>query len=272
MNEQKNLIKEDLFSRIGVTKHLIHLDVLNKDIEIRPYAHGDTKTLLAILSKYQNQKNPKGFEKDIVYAQKNLVENCILGDITGEKINILDLPVADYIKTVIELKRFTTGETTPLRFKCVNEDCEDETKQRYIKDFVFDVDDCHLNSEQKDKKTIEIEMGGQNVKFHMREYSFGILFNNIEFFSGNLKDQDKINSFYVDFIDSIEFPDKSFDNLPKEMKIEFMNKMTPKQTKEIMEYANLRPKYIWEKEWECPICGAKNISALREVSDFFFLL
>lgn len=273
MSEQKNVIENDLLSRLTPEQFLVKLDVADKEINIRPFEHGDSKAFLQILSKYKGQKKPKGFQKEIVFAQKNLLQRCIIGDVTGDKISVENLAIADFVKVMIELKRVTTGEQTPLRYKCVNPECEDETLTPYIKDFVFNVNECELqNIEMIDKNIVEVENGNDTMKFHMKPYTFKLMYDNIDIFSSEVEDQDKINGFYADFIEAIEFSDKTYDNLPRATKIEFLNKLSPKKIKKIVEYVDEQPKWFWEKKWECPVCGAKNKSTLKEISDFFLLL
>jgi len=261
----------ELFSRIKVSKHMAHLDVLDKDVQIRPYEHGYTKSDLEIIDKHKGKKN-SGLEKELVFAQKNLVQGCLIGEVTGDFLSVDHLPIADYIKLMLELKRITTGDNQELRFRCVNEECKDSTQQRHIENITFRVEDCVLlNKENCDIKTVEIGNEGEKVILHVKPYTFSLLVDNISSFTSSLN-QTALTGFYADFVETIEFPDKTYDNLPRSVLIEFLNKLNKKEFVKLQKYVDNQPKWKWEQKWQCPVCGAENIASIEEISDFFSIL
>lgn len=259
----------DLLSILQPEQYPIHLDILGKDISIKPYNHGETKAFLELLDDYKRKK--EGGMKKLFIAQQNLIDACILADETGTKpVTAKELHRADYVKLMVYLKTITHGETTNIQYRCSNENCQDQdTKQPYIKSFEFKFEEAILNNKERNPNVDITFQNGSKAKLTMKPYNFNILINNAELFEMDIPSMEIINRFQASFIDTFEVGEKVFDNKTMEEKIEFVSKLYPKYKKGIADYIRNEPMYEWKKEWICPCCGAKNFSIMREVQDFF---
>jgi len=259
----------DLLSILQPEQYPVTLEIINKEIMVKPYNHGETKAFLELIDDYK--KNKTGGMKKLFLAQKNLIDSCILADATGVKpIHSEQLHRADYVKLMVELKNITHGEQSIIRYRCSNPDCKDEeTQQPYIQSFEFHLPEAELkNKERKDFVEIEFQ-NGTKIKINMKPYTFDILLANAELFEAKIPTFEMIDRFQASFIDSIEVGEIIHENKSMEEKIAFVSKLIPKYKKVIAEYIKNEPMYEWKKEWSCPVCSAKNVSIMREVQDFF---
>ncbi len=257
----------ELLSILTPERHEVELDFLGKTIAIRPYTHGDTKAFLEIIEQHKNKR--KGASKKLLQAQRDLTNKCVIADESGEKINVSDINRADYVKLFIALKNHTRGESQLLQFRCTNENCEDDTKQRHIESIDFSFDDCTLDKNDISKE-ITIVVNGKNITFHMNDYTFVKMIQNSDLFEMDIPNFQTISRFQASFIDAIVTDEKTFDSLSMQDKIDFLSQLAPKHQQKISEYIEKQPMWKWIKKWECPVCGAKNISKLEHVQDFFF--
>lgn len=99
----------DLLSILQPEQYPVTLEIINKEIMVKPYNHGETKAFLELIDDYK--KNKTGGMKKLFLAQKNLIDSCILADATGVKpMHSEQLHRADYVKLMVELKNITHGE------------------------------------------------------------------------------------------------------------------------------------------------------------------
>ena len=246
----------------------LFLDILDKEINVKPYSHGDTKAFLELIDDHRKKK--KGGMKKLFYAQKNLIDACILPGTTGEKpVKAHDLHRADYVKLLVYLKNITHGENTKVNFRCSNERCEDDTKQRFIQTLVFGLDDCTLHNKERNPVVQYTMEDGTTVLFNMKPYTFGLLIDNAELFETEIPSIELVSRYQASFVDSIEVNGDPMGDIPFTKKTEIMTAMLPKYKKHLAEYIEKEPMWTWENTWECPVCGATNRSVLDGISDFF---
>ncbi len=246
----------------------VELEMLNETITIRPYTHGDTKAFLEILEQYKNKR--KGATKKLLKAQRDLVNKCIISRSGSEvELDASNLHRADYVKLLVALKNHTKGEDQSLSFRCVNDKCSDDRKQRYVHTIDFLFEDCVLEKNDISNE-IEIKVNGKKITFHMNPYTFGTMISNSDLYEMDIPNFQVITKFQACFINAIETEGQLFDNLTTQDKIDFLNQLAPKYQEKISEYVEKQEMYVWKKTWECPVCGAKNDPVLDTVQDFFF--
>ena len=268
----------ELLSRVKTAKFPVSLEVLGREVYIRPYTHGDTKPFLELVEEFR--KNKKGTIKKLFLAQENLLNGCMLPDpTTNEKVNVLDLHRADFVQLMLELKNITKGEKSKVKFQCSNPDCSDPTTEKpHIKEFDFNFEDCKLigtRGKNDDKFKVETKLinedgtPGDTVLFHVLPYTFRIMFENSDIFDENAVKPNVLSKFYSSFITAIEFPDKTYENMPKSQIVEFLDLLPEKVLTPLVDYIDKQVIWHWKQTWSCPVCSHNNTSVLKDISDFF---
>lgn len=266
----------------------VFLEVLNKEILIRPIGHGDTKAILELLEKYryeidlenkskklQNKKKEK-ISSELLVAQQSILKACIMPDSTGQKPDPRDLHTADVTKLYAELKKISSGtDGKEVYFQCKNKNCVGKDNEPHVEKIPFDFNDSELlNMENKDIRTATFKNVDQQFTFDLKPHTFGIVSDNAKFYNGTGELDKMIDSFYSSFIDSITLKkddgeEKTFDDLTKEDIIAFLGNCSDMDLKSLSEYIDKQPMWKWEKDWDCPVCGTKNKAIVDTISSFF---
>jgi hypothetical protein len=263
-------IKHEIFDLIQEINYPVTLPFSGISLTVTPYKHGDLKPVLRLFEEYKRRK--RGHLLKALSAMENLVQRCIKPDVTGQKINVRSLQIADFAYLMNYLKSISDGETSTVSFHCIDKECDG------LETFNFIIDDCEVINLENKTRQIEIKNGSKNLQLFLKPYSFGTLISNSELFASEIETGDEITKFYASFVDGIgavvknaegKEEEKVYDNLPPQIIIKFLDEFTEAQLKPLVDYIENCPKLRWYKERNCEKCGLKIKAKIEEIMDFF---
>jgi len=255
-------VRSNLMGLIPVEQFPIKLPISGKEIIVKPFTHGQLAPSLRVFD--EMKENQSGAFKKSLLSMKNLVAGCIVPEENGENIEVDAMEIGDFSYLINYLKEISRGKKNTFHFSCSKKDCG------YVQAIEFVKEDCQItNLDNRDLKTAEIVLGDKKIVFHMKPYTFQIMYKNASFVEGSLSEGDEITTFYASLIDAIEEGDNIYDSLGEALKIEFLNKLKISDLQPVADYLEGRPNIIWEGKFECPTCGKKSKYKMDKPTDFF---
>jgi len=253
----------NLFDLIPKIRYTVELPVSKKEIEVEPYKHGNVRSILLLMQDFKQRK--QGHMKKALQSMQKIVEDCILPDAKGDKIDVKKLHIADFVYVMNYIKAISNGEESSFFFRCDTENCKQEKKIDFV------LDDCEVkNLENKDIDKIEIEFENQdNIFLHLKPFTFQIYIDNARFFGQEFIEGNEATRYYASFIDAIEGKGQIFDNMKKDNIVKFLDALYECDLKKLIDYINNVPMLVWEKKYECEKCGKINHIKLEHPTDFF---
>jgi len=256
--------KKDLLSLIPESNHLITLPLSKMEIKVTPFKHGSMKNLLLIVKDLDKVK--KGGTKKMLSALNDILQSCVKESVTGDRVDIRKLHIADYIYMMLYIREISKGEETRFIYNCRSRECSGN------KELVFKLDDCELvNAENKDTEKIKIEFDEENfVIFHINSFTFNVLFQNAGMFGSEIETGDETTNYYASFINAIEDKDGELnDNLSLESKRTFLQHLTNIQIKALVDHVENPPMLEWKNIFDCDVCGTENHAIMDNIMHFF---
>ena len=255
----------DVLNIIPEIRYTVTLPVSGKTIEVEPYRHGNVKSILLLIEDFKSRK--KGHAKKSLNSMRNIVASAILPDVTGEKIDIMKMHIADFVYVMNYIKSVSSGETSKFYFRCCNPEC------KHPKEFDFVLDDCEVkNLENKNIKTVDIkfeEIEGRDIVLHVKPFLFETYYKNAKFFGKEFEEGDEATRYYASFIEAIESNGQMSDILKQDVVVKFLDKLFEKYVKILVDYINDSPGIKWYQEFDCEKCGTFNKAKLEDPTDFF---
>jgi hypothetical protein len=246
---------------IAVPQYTLTVPSSGEALKFRPFLVKEEKILL-IAMESENQTQ-------IIDATKEIIQNCVYGD-----INVESMPIFDLEFIFLQLRGKAKGEEIDLKYKCPK--CEEEIP------ILINIDDVQVQKQPEHTNNIKLtdDLGV------MMKYPSIILQNQIE----NLSDkQNKIEALFLTIIKCIDciydnentYPAK--DHTEKEM-TDFIESLTDAQFQKIAKFFDTMPKLKHEIELHCTnkikgkvkgkvketkVCGYKEPVVLEGLASFF---
>jgi hypothetical protein len=243
--------------KIVVPEYSLILPSTGEEIKYRPFLVKEEKILLIAMESED--------EKQIMDATKNVIKNCIFGD-----INIDEMPTFDIEYIFLWLRGKAKGEEINLKYKCPQ--CENELPVS------FNIEDIKVkkNDEHSNKININENLG---VVMKYPNMSLQVKIDNMK----DISDIDKIFKTVLLCIDYIYDAEKTYstkDHTAAEME-EFLESLTDDQFQKISKFFETMPKLKHEVKLECKNkvkgegkkkdkeCGYKEDMTLEGLQSFF---
>ena len=242
--------------RIVVPEYSLILPSNGKEIKYRPFLVKEEKLLLIAMESDD--------EKEIVNATKNVIKNCVFGD-----INVDELPIFDIEYIFLWLRGRAKGEKIELKYKCPS--CDSDIPLE------FNIENVKVIKQEGHDKKIELT----NDLGVMMKYPDMLLQAEIE----KTKDDNQIEQLFKTIrlcIDYIYDADKMYankDHTEAEM-TEFLESLTDEQFQKISNFFETSPKLKHEVKLVCnnpskekgkkkSVCGYKEDMTLEGLQSFF---
>ena len=237
--------------KITVPEYTLTVPSTKKEIKYRPFLVKEEKILLIAMESED--------ETQILAATKNVINNCIYGD-----INVEDIPIFDMEYIFLNLRSKSKGEQLDLKYVCPN--CNTELPMP------INIDDIKVQFE--DKHTPKIEL---NDKMGVvMKYPNMMLQSKIE------KEDNKINQLFssilacIDYIYDENTTYSSKDHTKKEME-EFIESLPDEQFQKISKFFETSPKLKHTIKLHCThkkgkngkVCNYKKEEVLEGLASFF---
>jgi hypothetical protein len=231
------------------------LSSTGESVKYRPFLMKEQKILLLALE--------SGETKSIMTAVKQIINNCVVGDIDVEKLPIFDL---EYF--FMRLRGKSIGETVDLQLRhptglnSKDEECQHVTK------FTFNIMEVEVEKTitHTDKIIIDEETGlGIKLKYPTADFT--------EMDIDNLSQLDvavKMLISCIDYIYDKEEIYKKEDSTLLELQ-EFVDSLSQEQFKTVMNFFETMPKLKHTINWKCTGCGCDDEVTLEGMGNFFAL-
>ena len=242
--------------RIVVPEYSLILPSDGKEIKYRPFLVKEEKLLLIAMESED--------EKEIVTATKNVIKNCVFGD-----INVDELPIFDIEYIFLWLRGRAKGEKIELKYKCPT--CESDIPLE------FNIEDVEVVKQEGHDKKIQLtdELGV------MMKYPDMSLQSEIE----KTKDDHQIEQLFktirlcIDYIYDTEKMYANKDHTEAEM-TDFLESLTDEQFQKISKFFETSPKLQHEVKLVCnnptkekgkkkSVCGYTEDMTLEGLQSFF---
>ena len=231
------------------------LSSTGESVKYRPFLMKEQKILLLALE--------SGETKSIMTAVKQIINNCVVGDIDVEKLPVFDL---EYF--FMRLRGKSIGETVDLQLRhptglnSKDEECQHVTK------FTFNIMEVEVEKTitHTDKIIIDEETGlGIKLKYPTADFT--------EMDTDNLSQLDvavKMLISCIDYIYDKEEIYKKEDSTSLELQ-EFVDSLSQEQFKTVMNFFETMPKLKHTINWKCTGCGCDDEVTLEGMGNFFAL-
>ena len=231
------------------------LSSTGESVKYRPFLMKEQKILLLALE--------SGETKSIMTAVKQIINNCVVGDIDVEKLPVFDL---EYF--FMRLRGKSIGETVDLQLRhptglnSKDEECQHVTK------FTFNIMEVEVEKTitHTDKIIIDEETGlGIKLKYPTADFT--------EMDTDNLSQLDvavKMLISCIDYIYDKEEIYKKEDSSSLELQ-EFVDSLSQEQFKTVMNFFETMPKLKHTINWKCTGCGCDDEVTLEGMGNFFAL-
>jgi len=242
--------------KISVPQYTLKLPSTGEEIKYRPFLVKEEKILLIAMESED--------EKEILDATKNVIQNCVFGN-----INIDTLPIFDIEYLFLWLRAKSKGEVIELKYNCP--DCKAEIPVSFnIEEITLKKGDGHTNKiELTEELGICLKYPDMNLQSKIdsieEDKQINKLFKSIILCVDYIYDQDKMYA--------------SKDYTEKEME-EFLESLNDTQFKKISNFFETMPKLKHEVELVCinkvkregkknASCGYKEKLVLEGLQSFF---
>jgi len=224
-----------------VPKYTCQIPSTGQTITYRPFLVKEEKIMLMALE----SENDKEISQSII----DTVQACVY-----DKIDVSKLPIFDFEYLYLKIRGKSVGEIIKLRLKCPDDEKE-------IVEYDLNLEDVKIDTTNQPNKTIEFEKGYGVVLKYPTIKSYNSSKTEVENTFSLLKDS--IQSIYKgeDVFDRSNIDDKELD--------EYVNSLTQKQYRQLMEFFNNMPKIRHKIEYQNPKSGKKFSLVFNGATDFF---
>lgn len=227
--------------QIDVQTFDINISSLGKKYKFRPFLVKEEKLL--IMASESSEK------ADMINAVQQIITNCSLGKVDGEK-----LPIFDLQKVFLEIRSMSVSNIIPLVSKCG--ECGTEN------DVLFNLDEVKINKSRGHKTQVKlsdsmiIEMKYPKVR-------------DIEILLGG--DVEKIYDVTADCIQTIYHDDEviEFQESPLEERLDFIEGFTSKHFASIRDFYETMPTLLHTIDFQCKACKKENTLVIDGYENFF---
>ena len=230
---------------LDVPRYPVTIPSTGEEYIMRPYLVKEEKVLLLALE----SQDPK----QIALAIRNLINNCIEGE-----INIDSLAGFDIEKLFLELRGISVGEKIQLQTKCQAEGCEHPNAVE------IDIKDIQLKDYNPDDSIIKLS---DDVGVTMRYPTIDLL-NDME---GDLDSLDTLMNVVTSCINTIFDNENIYDCKKENIKEvqDFVDNLTSDQFKLISNFFTNTPVLEYDLKFNCEECEYENFYELRGLQSFF---
>jgi hypothetical protein len=240
---------------LNAPTHELTLTSTGETITFRPFLVKEEKLLLMALE--SNDDN------EMMRAMKQLITNCVIGDIDIEKIPLFDI---QYI--FLQIRCQSVGEEIVLKFKHPEDKNEKGEECKHVQEVTINLND--IKPEAREGHTKKIELSNE-IGVVMRYPNVDML--NIFAQTENTTDGalDKIFEVITKNIEMIYQGEEVFytDDHTQEELNEFLNSLSSKQFNMIREFFQTMPYLRHEFKFICEKCSCSENVNLSGVEDFF---
>jgi|TARA_R110000823_G_scaffold165506_1_gene297687 hypothetical protein len=223
--------------KLNVPVYETILPSTEKVIKFRPFLVKEEKILLTAME--------NGTESSMMIAIKNIIQNCVQGNIDVDKLPLFDI---EYI--FLQLRSKSVGEKSKIGLKCVG--CEDMTEI------------------ELDMESIKVNKPEGHIKKIMIDDNVGVMMSYPVIKTGGIIEKNgmEITKNCIDMIFTGEetherdsFTDKELDD--------FLDSMEAKQFAKIGQFFETMPKLQHKINFTCVSCSKENSTVLEGIESFF---
>ena len=242
--------------KIAVPEYSLKLPSNGKEIKYRPFLVKEEKLLLIAMESEE--------ETQIITATKNVIQNCVFGDIDVDSLPIFDI---EYI--FLWLRGRAKGEKVELKYTCP--ECKNEVMVE------FNIEDVNVDKPEGHNNKIELT---ENLGVVMK-YPDMVMQSNIE----NSKNENQVEQLFttirlcIDYIYDAEKMYSNKDHTEAEL-TDFLESLTDPQFQKIAKFFETMPKLKHDVKLHCKavtsekgkkktICGYKEDIKLEGLQSFF---
>jgi len=224
-----------------VPKYTCQLPSNNQTITYRPFLVKEEKVMLMALESEN--------DNEVQQAVIDTVQSCVY-----DSVDVSKLPIFDFEFLYLKIRGKSVGEVIKLRLKCPDDEKE-------IVEYDLNLEDVKVDVAKQPTNQIEFEKGYGVILRYPTIKSYNSSKNEIENTFGLLKDS--IQTIYKgeDVYDRNNITDEEID--------EYVNSLTQKQYKQLMEFFSNMPKLRHKIEYQNPKSGKKFSLVFNGASDFF---
>ena len=237
--------------KVAIPEYSLTIPSTKKQIKYRPFLVKEEKLLLIAMESED--------EAQIIDATKNVINNCVYGD-----VNVEEMPIFDMEYIFLNLRSKSKGEQLDLKYNCPT--CQSEIPIN------INIDD--INVQFEDDHTSKIEL---NDKMGVvMKYPNMMLQSKIE------KEDNKIDQLFSSILECIDYiydentTYSSKDHTKKEM-TEFIESLPDEHFQKIAKFFESAPKLKHTVKLHCThkkgkngkVCNYKNEEVLEGLASFF---
>ena len=243
-----------MLPKIDVPIYNVKLISNGKTLQFRPFTVKEEKLFL--------MANESEDLNNIVDTIKQILNNCILSDISVDSLPLFDI---EYL--FLNIRARSIGEVVNLKYKCNNNVADKETGEEKKCGNVVEIDlnVLDIQPEKQDGHSTKIEIT-ENMGIVMKYPSFETLRNfDIE------NEADSIIKTTISCIDYIYDKEQIYyakDNSEEEL-IEFVESMPAKDLEKIKMFFDTMPKMKKDIEFKCNKCEHEELIELEGIQSFF---
>jgi len=238
---------------LAIPEYSLTLPSNGKELRYRPFLVKEEKLLLLAIESKEDQQ--------IVTATKNVLKNCIFGD-----VNIDDMPIFDIEYVFLWLRGRAKGEMIELKYTCP--DCSNALNVD------VNLEDIKVKTYEDHEKKIELDNGIGLVM----KYPNILMQSKIE----KDEEQNDVETLFksirlcIDYIYDSETMYSSKDHTEKELQ-DFIESLTDFQFKKVSKFFDTMPKLQHKINLNCTykekkkksVCGYKEEIVLEGLQSFF---
>ena len=226
-----------------VPKYSFKLPSNGQLVKYRPFLVKEEKVMLMALESDNDE--------EINQAIVDTVQSCVF-----DKIDVSKLPIFDFEALYLKIRGKSVGEVIKLKLKC-----PDDEKQ--VVDYELNLEDVKVDMTNKPDNKIEFEQG----------YGVILEYPTIKSYTNTKSETENNLSLLKDSIKTIYKGEDVYDrnNITEEEIDEYVNSLTQKQYKQLMEFFKNMPKISHKIEYENPKSGKKFALRFNGASDFFLI-
>ncbi len=240
---------------LNAPTHELTLTSTGETIKFRPFLVKEEKILLMALE--------SGNEDDMLNAMKQIITNCIIGEIDLEKIPLFDI---QYI--FLKLRGHSVGEKIQLRFKHPEDTNSKGDKCEHVTDIEIDL--STIKPEKLEGHTQKIDLTSE-IGVTMSYPTIDMFQKFSQFQEDQSVAIESIFGIMVTHIDMIYQGEDVFykDEHSEEELHDFLNSLTSEQFEKIRNFFQTMPYLRHEFDFTCDACGCSEHVELNGLEDFF---
>ena len=227
--------------QIDVQTFDINISSLGKKYKFRPFLVKEEK-LLVMASESSERA-------DMINAVQQIITNCSLGKVDGEK-----LPIFDLQKVFLEVRSMSVSNVIPLTSKCG--ECGTEN------DVLFNLDEVKIKRSRGHSNQVKLS---ENMIIEMKYPKV----TDIEILLG--EDVEQIYNVTANCIETIYHDDEviEFQESPLEERLDFIEGFTSKHFAAIRNFYETMPTLLHTIDFTCKACKKDNTLVIDGYENFF---